>query len=96
MSKKDKKTKNYIESDGLMNALFTDDIVLDSSTGCFTLSGKYEEALSKKIRENRDALVIHVKLGAYNINRYPWCMIGSNNWRKLHGLRMRKRKWLRQ
>ena len=91
MSKKDKKTKNYIESDGLMKALFTDDIVLDSSTGCLTYAGKYEEALNEKIRKNEDVLAIQCTLGPYNMNRYPWNMIGSNNWRKMHGLRMRRR-----
>lgn len=85
----------YIQTDGLMNALFTDDIVLDSLTGCLTLSGKFEDALNEKIRENEDVLVIHGTLGEYNINKYPWCMIGSNNWRKFHGMRMRRRKWLR-
>ena len=94
MSDKYKKIKSCIESDGLMNALYTDDIVLDLSTECFTYAGKYEEALNEKIRENEDALVIHCTLDPYNINRYPWSMIGSNNWRKIHGLRMRRRKWL--
>lgn len=94
MSDKHKEMQSYIGSDGLMNALFTDDIVLDPSTRCFTFAGKYEEVLNAKIRENEDVLVIHGTLGPYNMNRYPWNMIGSNNWRKIHGLRMRRRKWL--
>lgn len=57
-------------------------------------------ALKKKIR-NIDSLldassVSYGTFGTFNINTFPRCMIGSNNWRKLHGMRMRKKKWLRK
>lgn len=34
--------------------------------------------------------------GTFNVNTLPCYTIGSNNWRKLHGLRMRRKKWLRK
>lgn len=40
--------------------------------------------------------VFYGTFGTFNINTFPRCMIGSNNWRKLHGLRMRRKKWLRK
>lgn len=63
MSDKHKEMQSYVRSDGLMNALYTDDIVLDLSTVCFKYAGKYEEALNEKIRENENALVLHCTLG---------------------------------
>lgn len=32
----------------------------------------------------------------FNVNTLPCYTIGSNNWRKLHGMRMRRKKWLRK
>lgn len=57
-------------------------------------------ALKKKIRNIDNLLdassVFYGTFGTFNINTFPWCMIGSNNWRKLHGMRMRRKKWLRK
>ncbi len=93
MGGKNRNLRSYIKENGIMRALYVDDIILNDS-GMFTLSGKYEETLNEKIQENKDVLEVHGTLGAYNMNRYPWNMIGSNNWRKMHGFRMRRRKWL--
>lgn len=93
-SLENRKPKSHIEADGIMKALYVDDIIRYSS-GYLTLSGKYEETLNEKIRENKDAFALHGTLGSYNINKYPWNMLGTNNWRKLHGFPMRRRKWLR-
>ena len=57
-------------------------------------------ALKKKIRNIDNLLdassVFYGTFGTFNINTFPRCMIGSNNWRKLHGMRMRRKKWLRK
>lgn len=56
--------------------------------------------LKQKMRNSDgllDALtVFYGTFGTFNINTFPRCMIGSNNWRKLHGMRMRRKKWLRK
>ena len=90
MGNKNKNPRFYIKENGLMRALYEDDIV-QNDLDMLVLSGQYEEALNEKIRENKDVLEVHGSFGTYNINRYPWCLIGSNNWRKLHGLSMRRR-----
>ncbi len=91
VSLEDRMPKSHIEADGIMKALYVDDMIRYSS-GYLTLSGKYEEALNEKICENKDAFVLHGTLGPYNINKYPWNMLGTNNWRKYHGFRMRRKK----
>lgn len=40
--------------------------------------------------------VFYGTFGTFNVNTLPCYTIGSNNWRKLHGLRMRRKKWLRK
>ncbi len=40
--------------------------------------------------------VFYGMFGTFNVNTLPCCTIGSNNWRKLHGMRMRRKKWLRK
>ena len=35
--------------------------------------------------------VFYGTFGTFNVNTLPCYSIGSNNWRKLHGLRMRRR-----
>lgn len=35
--------------------------------------------------------VFYGTFGTFNINTFPRRMIGSNNWRKLHGMPMRRR-----
>ena len=53
-------------------------------------------ALKKKIRNIDNLLdassVFYGTFGTFNINTFPWCKIRSNNWRKLHGLPIRRRK----
>lgn len=40
--------------------------------------------------------VFYGTFGTFNVNTLPCYTIGSNNWRKLHGMRMRRKKWLRK
>ena len=57
-------------------------------------------ALKKKIRNIDNLLdastVFYGTFGTFNINTFQRCMIGSNNWRKLHGMQMWRKKWLRK
>ena len=39
--------------------------------------------------------VFYGTFGTFNVNTLPCYTIGSNNWRKLHGLRIRRKKCLR-
>lgn len=80
----------YIQQD---SDLICDDLVEELTT----ISAS---ALKKKIRNIDNLLdassVFYGTFGTFNINTFPRCMIGSNNWQKLHGLRMRRKKWLRK
>ena len=59
MGGKNRNLRSYIKENGIMRALYVDDIILNDS-GMFTLSGKYEETLNEKIQENKDVLEVHV------------------------------------
>ena len=74
------------------------DLIYDDLVGELTVISA--SALKKKIRNIDNLLdassVFYGTFGTFNINTFPRCMIGSNNWRKLHGMRMRRKKWLRK
>lgn len=81
--------KLYIQQDSY---LICDDLVEELATiPTSTLKQKM-----RKIDNLLDASsVFYGTFGTFNVNTLPCYTIGSNNWRKLHGLRMRRKKCLR-
>lgn len=80
----------YIQQD---SGLIVDDLVEELRT--------ISPSMLKQKMRNIDGLldastVFWRTFGTFNINDLPRCMICSNNWRKLHGLPMRRRKWSRK
>lgn len=73
--------------------LILDDMVEEFATISISM-------LKKKIRNIDNLLdassVFYGTFGTFNVNTLPCYTIGSNNWRKLHGMRMRRKKWLRK
>lgn len=81
--------KLYIQQDSY---LIIDDLVKVSKT----ISASTLKQKMRKIDNLLDASsVFYGTFGTFNINTLPCYTIGSNNWRKLHGLRMRRKKCLR-
>ena len=79
----------YIQQD---SDLIVDDLVKVSKT----ISASTLKQKMRKIDNLLDASsVFYGTFGTFNINTLPCYTIGSNNWRKLHGLRMRRKKCLR-
>lgn len=80
----------YIQQD---SDLIVDDLVKVSKT----ISASTLKQKMRKIDNLLDASsVFYVTFGTFNANTLPCYTIGSNTWRKYHGLPMRRRKWLRQ
>lgn len=79
----------YIQQD---SDLIVDDLVkVSKKISASTLKQKM-----RKIDNLLDASsVFYGTFGTFNVNTLPCYTIGSNNWRKLHGLRMRRKKCLR-
>lgn len=94
MGEKDKNNKYVmLTSDGMARrTLIADDLLHD-------ISEKLVEDADMKVGngENDRAFQISLSFNAdYLKNTFAWkILFGSNNWRKLHGMRMRRRKWLR-
>ncbi len=62
-------------------------------TGDFLISPSDNSGILKDLVGSRDGVLeIHVSLGPFNANIYPFNTLWTNNWRKHHGLRMRRRK----
>lgn len=81
--------KLYIQQD---SDLIVDDLVKVSKT----ISASTLKQKMRKIDNLLDASsVFYGTFGTFNVNTFPCYTIGSNNWRKLHGLRMRRKKCLR-
>lgn len=81
--------KLYIQQD---SDLIVDDLVKVSKT----ISASTLKQKMRKIDNLLDASsVFYGTFGTFNANTFPCYTIGSNNWRKLHGLRMRRKKCLR-
>lgn len=81
--------KLYIQQD---SDLIVDDLVKVSKT----ISASTLKQKMRKIDNLLDASsVFYGTFGTFNVNTLPCYTIGSNNWRKLHGLRMRRKKCLR-
>lgn len=79
----------YIQQD---SDLIVDNLVKVSKT----ISASTLKQKMRKIDNLLDASsVFYGTFGTFNINTLPCYTIGSNNWRKLHGLRMRRKKCLR-
>ena len=76
--------KLYIQQD---SCLICDDIVEELAT--------IPTSILKQKMRNIDNLLdaSSVFYGTFNVNTLPCYTIGSNNWRKYHGLPMRRRKW---
>ena len=73
--------------------LILDDLV----EGSATISASTLKQKMRNIDNLLDASsVFYGTFGTFNVNTLPCYTIGSNNWRKYHGLPMRRRKWLRQ
>lgn len=80
----------YIQQDSY---LIVDDLVKISKT----ISASTLKQKMRKIDNLLDASVVsYGTFGTFNINTFPLGMIGSNNWRKLHGLQMRRKRWMKQ
>ena len=81
--------KLYIQQD---SDLIVDDLVKVSKT----ISASTLKTKMRKIDNllNTSA-VFYGTFGTFNVKTLPCYTIGSNNWRKLHGLRMRRKKCLR-
>lgn len=75
----------YIQQDSY---LICDDLVEELATIPTSM-------LKQKMRNIDNLLdastVFYGTFGTFNVNTFPCYSIGSNNWRKLHGLRMRRR-----
>lgn len=81
--------KLYIQQD---SCLICDDMVEELAT----IPTSMLKQKMRNIDNLLDASVVsYGTFGTFNINTFPLCMIGSNNWRKLHELRMRRKKCLR-
>lgn len=75
----------YIQQDSY---LICDDLVEELAT----ISTSTIKQKMRNIDNLSDAsAVFYGTFGTFNINTFPWRMIGSNNWRKLHGMPMRRR-----
>ena len=81
--------KLYIQQD---SCLICDDLAEELATIPTSM-------LKQKMRNIDNLLdassVFYGTFGTFNVNTLPCYTIGSNNWRKLHGLRMRRKKCLR-
>ena len=81
--------KLYIQQDSY---LICDDMVEELATIPTSM-------LKQKMRNIDNLLdassVFYGTFGTFNVNTFPCYTIGSNNWRKLHGFRMRRKKCLR-
>lgn len=79
----------YIQQD---SDLIVDDLVKISET----ISASTLKQKMRSIDNLLDAsAVFYGTFGTFNVKTLPCYTIGSNNWRKLHGLRMRRKKWLK-
>lgn len=81
--------KLYIQQDSY---LICDDLVEELAT--------IPTSMLKQKMRNIDSLldassVFYGTFGTFNVNTLPCYTIGSNNWRKLHGINMRRKKCLR-
>jgi hypothetical protein len=75
----------YIQQDSY---LICDDLVEELAT----ISTSTIKQKMRNIDNLLDAsAVFYGTFGTFNINTFPRRMIGSNNWRKLHGMPMRRR-----
>lgn len=82
--------KLYIQQDSY---LIVDDLVKVSKT----ISASTLKQKMRKIDNLLDASsVFYGTFGTFNVNTLPCYTIGSNNWRKLHGLQMRRKRWMKQ
>lgn len=80
----------YIKQD---SDLIVDDLVKISET----ISASTLKQKMRSIDNLLDAsAVFYGTFGTFNVKTLPCYTIGSNTWRKYHGLPMRRRKWLRQ
>lgn len=95
MGEKDENCRHVlITSDGLMRRmLIVDDLIHD-------LSEKLVDDSDMKIGNGKNDGEFKVSLSFntdYLKNTFSWkVLFGSNNWRKLHRMRMRRKKWLRK
>ena len=95
MGKKDKNCRRvFATSDGLArSSLIVDDLIHDISKKLVDDAGM-EIGSGENVNEFKVSLSFNTD---YLKNTFAWKLLfGSNNWRKLHGMRMRRRKWLKQ
>ena len=80
----------YIQQD---SDLIVDDLVKISET----ISASTLKQKMRSIDNLLDASVVfYGTFGTFNVKTLPCYTIGSNNWRKLHGLPMRRKRWMKQ
>lgn len=95
MGEKDENCRHvFTTSDGVVRrTLIADDLIHD-------LSEKLVDDADMKIGNGENDVEFKVSLSFntdYLKNTFAWkVLFGSNNWRKLHGMRMRRKKWLRK
>lgn len=80
----------YIQQD---SDLIVDDLVKISET----ISASTLKQKMRSIDNLLDASVVfYGTFGTFNVKTLPCYTIGSNNWRKIHGLPMRRKRWMKQ
>ena len=95
MGKKDENCRHvFITFDGVVRrTLIADDLI-------YNLSEKLVDDANMKIGsgENDGELKVSLSFNTdYLKNTFAWkVLFGSNNWQKLHGMQMRRKKWLRK
>lgn len=94
MGEKDENLRQvFITSDGIVRRMtIADDLIHD-------LSEKLVDDAGIEIGSGENVNEFKVSL-SFNVdslkNTFTWKLLfGSNNWRKLHGFNMRRKKWLR-
>lgn len=81
--------KIYMQSG---SELYVDDLISDISA---RLVADSDLALGQGVNDKEFKLTMHFNTESIK-NTFSWkALFGSNNWRKYHGLRMRRRKWLK-
>ena len=77
----------------LNDDLYVDDLIQDISG---KLVSDADMTLGQGVNDREFRLTLHFDTKSIK-NTFSWKeLFGSNNWRKLHGLPMRRKRWLRQ
>lgn len=73
--------------------LYVDDLIKDISG---KLVSNADITLGEGVNDREFRLTLHFDIKSIK-NTFSWkALFGSNNWRKLHGFSMRRKRWLRR